>query len=154
MRFDREDHPMKEILKACLEDIRLWHHYDNYQHGYYVNENKCGYGKIIMCNAQVHVKTENLEPRERDEEYKKIWGEYETWHTYFRGDLSERRHNYLVELAKKFPQVIEITVKTEVGEDVYKIEKGGKITALSDYWVNFAEERNGMDTEGDEAVVE
>ena len=118
-----KDEPIKEDTAECLEDIRKWWWYDNYQHGYYVDENKCGYGKIVVFNSRVDIITHNLKPTEDDEKYKKVWGHYEYWHTRFTGDLSERRQNYLIELSKR-PEVIKVNVNSENGYHVFSIVDG------------------------------
>jgi len=120
--FNSPDPDMKSTLLECIEDIREWPHYDNYQHGHYVNENYCGYGSIKVFNANVHIITHNLNPTELDEGYKMVWGKYPTWHTYFRGDLSKRRYNYLLELSKKYECMI--TVNREFGQLAFKISEG------------------------------
>ena len=110
---------MKKTLQECIDDFTEWEYYDNFQTGEYVNQNDRGYGKIMVWNGTVHIKTEKLNPTEKDEKYKDVWGHYENSHYYFRGDVSERRLNYLIELYKKFQQVIKIEIKDENG-NLYK----------------------------------
>jgi len=122
--LDGLDPLMKPTLFQCLEDIREWPHYDNYQHGHYMNENKMGYGKIKVKNANVCIITKNLDPQPEDEKFKKVWGHYDYWHTYFRGDLSQRRFEYLLELSKRHECLIEVT--HEFGQPAFMVSDGGE----------------------------
>jgi len=66
--FTNPDPPMKQTLLECLHDINEWPHYDNFQHGHYVNENEVGYGPIRVFNARVHIIAENQAPTKQEGE--------------------------------------------------------------------------------------
>jgi len=110
--FDAHLPDLKPTLQECLDDIKEWTHLDEYRHG----------NKIVVKNARVEIMTQNLDPKETDEEYKKIWGHYDYWYNYFTGDLSTRRFEYLLKLSGRWDCFI--TVTHERGMLAFKISDG------------------------------
>jgi hypothetical protein len=126
--YSLPDPYMKKTLQECIDDYKEWNYYDNFQHGDtdndYRNQNESGYGPIEVFNSNVGIVTECLKPTESDEKFKKVWGKYDTWHHYWHGDLSRNRFKYLIELSKKFKQIVEIEICNEHDKVVWVIKNG------------------------------
>jgi len=121
------DRPICIDTEQCLKDIQYWYHYDNWQNGEYRNENNSLYGPIVLFNANIEIVSENLNPTERDESYKEVWGKYENWYSYKFCDFSKRRMEYLKELSKR-KEIKYINIKNEFRDKlIYVIKNGIKI---------------------------
>jgi len=94
--LDNPDPKMKETLEECTKDIDEWSYYDCYQSGVYENQDYGKYGPIRVFNCSLEVI------------YKGPLANGENRYTYWQGDLSQKRLEYLQVLTQKFDCTIKI----------------------------------------------
>lgn len=98
MAYEKEIRPIDVPLfpHLAVDEISQWSYYDNYQHvGRYDDENSLDYGPIKVYNATVFVNDRVV----------------------FRGDISQRRWDFLKKVAKE--HAMKIRVQLELSEDCF-----------------------------------
>lgn len=110
------DPELKSDILECLIDIKSWKYY-----GETVDGEK-PHGKLMVANSSIEIITECL-CIEGVEKYFEIWNEYPNSYIYWKGDISEKRLKYLLDLSA-MDGVLEINVPYEDGTPAFKMIYG------------------------------
>ena len=102
------DAGLVDDLLKCLMNFKSWNYY--------------GQGEIMVANSQVEIVTECLFP-EGEEKYFGVWKEYPHNYFYWKGDVTESRLRFLVDLSAK-AGIVEINVPYEGGKPAFKMVRG------------------------------